>query len=217
MPDSQQAATGFEWMRQEFRNIEKRKRSHCTHWPFVAPTDVALRLAGSAGSVGDGEYTNPSMFRLCPAGCVRRWCGFPGVGGPSARRNHDPPNLRAQCKQTRNLCQGEIDPKAQNLVAACSMHLSLVVAFREAHNGERAGRLADFAKLSQKSCSGSITVQNNSRVSTPKVSMRCPPHHARSFACGKNRTPLKLMNYSTRRVFRGALTIDIARVGRPGF
>lgn len=83
-----------------------------------------------------GVNADPSMFRLCPAGSVKRCCGLPGVGGPSARRIHDPPNLRAQCKQTRNFCQVKIRDKAQNLGASCLMCLSLVVMFRTDTTGK---------------------------------------------------------------------------------
>jgi len=93
-----------------------------------------------------GVNANPSMFRLCPAGSVKRCCGLPGVGGPSARRVHDPPNLRAQCKQTRNFCQEKIGDKAQNLGARCLMRLSLVVMFRADTTVKTCGASGNFAQ-----------------------------------------------------------------------
>ena len=105
--------------------------SATTELRYASPTALAASATGSE--------CNPSMFRLCPAGSVKRCCGLPGVGGPPARRNHDPPNLRAQCKQTRNFCQGKIGDKAQNLGASCLMCLSLVVTFQTGTTGKARG------------------------------------------------------------------------------
>jgi hypothetical protein len=91
-----------------------------------------------------GVNADPSMFRLCPAGSMKRFCGLPGEGGPSARRIHDPPNLRAQCKQTRNFCQVQNGHKAQNLGASCLMRLSLVVMFRRGTTGKARGALENL-------------------------------------------------------------------------
>src|SRR3977135_596251 len=63
LPDSQQATTRFDWMSQEFRNIN-RKQFPPAHpvGSTRAPTIFALRRAGSAGSADDREWKGtPSM------------------------------------------------------------------------------------------------------------------------------------------------------------
>ena len=52
--------------------------------------------------------------------------------------NHVPLNLTAHCKQQRKFCQEKIEEKAQNVVAACSICLPLVVKFQFDTSKERA-------------------------------------------------------------------------------
>ena len=107
LPDSQQAAARFDGIARNFETSKKKKTPLRIRWPLVASTDLRTPRRQRWERRRRGVEGPSSMSRLCPAGCVRRCCGLPGVNGPSARRNHDPPNLRAQCKQTRNFCQGE--------------------------------------------------------------------------------------------------------------
>ena len=135
----------------ELQNIEKKKCYPLTHPLADRALSVCASPRRSAGSVGDGEWKgSSSMFRLCPADCVRRYCGLPGVSGPSARRIHGPPNLRAQCKQPRKFCQAKTDKKSTK---SCCLVLILSIPsgdVPDGHNGKITANLEIYTAPSRK-------------------------------------------------------------------
>jgi hypothetical protein len=192
LPDSQQAATGF-GMRRKFQSIEKKKiDSLRVPWPRIARLRSCATLRQQHWERRRrGVNADPSMFRLCPAGSVKRCCGLPGEGGPSACRNHDPPNLTAQCKQTRNICQGEISDKAQNLGASCLMCLSLVVMFQADTTGNARGASGNLHRaviqtIPHNRCalfSGAVQNQSDSRR-IPRIFRRSGKMYANPISTG---------------------------------
>src|ERR1019366_8428968 len=84
LPDSQQAAAGFDGMRQEFRNIEKKTNLLSVHWPLVAPRVLRCGSPTALGASATGSEHKPLDVSIMP-GRLRETVLRPSRGGWAVR------------------------------------------------------------------------------------------------------------------------------------